>query len=80
MFVLVAEAGVRFTRSLRTKSGPRLCQRKGEVPDADFVMRREFGLVLQPESLAESRLLGALSSQHAITLVHEGVTLLLLVR
>jgi hypothetical protein len=43
-------------------------------------MRREFGLVLQPESLAESRLLGALSSQHAITLVHEGVTEPLLIR
>jgi hypothetical protein len=43
-------------------------------------MRRECGLVLRTEALAESRLLGALSSQHAITLVHEGVTQLLLFR
>jgi hypothetical protein len=43
-------------------------------------MWRECGLVLQPEALAESRLLGALSSQHAITLVDEGVTQLPLVR
>jgi hypothetical protein len=54
-----------------------LVSAQGEVPDTKFVMRRECGLVLQPEALAESRLLGALSSQHAIKLVHEGVTLLL---